>query len=380
MTDAREIAITGGAPTAERAGLPFLGAAPLIAGESAASYEALLARMTATLKPADILEEIWVRDIVDLVWEAFRLRRLKSQLMTASAHEGMAEVLRGLDLTDPWTTSRRWAARREEAVEDAETALRAAGLGMDAVMARTLSVRIADFERIDRMTMAAEARRNAVLNAIDRHRAAFALRVRAAIDEPDDAELKAIGPQHAPPLAKQMEPACTSAAKLAANRANAQRSTGPRTPEGKRRSAQNARKSTGPRTAAGKARAAQNARRHGLTLAAGCDPSATRDIVAAARAVAGPDGDPLRQALACRIVEAQLALVRVRHARRDLFESVVGACKDIARLAALENYEQRARSRRKFAMRALDAAARQRAASGRAAFLPKRTEAKPNPT
>jgi hypothetical protein len=201
MNDARELAVAGGGRTPESTGLPFLAVAPLIAGEDAASYEELLARMTATLEPADILEEIWVRDIVDLVWDAFRLRRLKSHLLTASAHEGMAKVLEGLDFTDPWHTSRKWAARSQEAVEEVETALRAAGLGMDAVMARTLSVRIAEIERIDRMTMAAEARRNAVLHEIDHHRAAFARRMKRTIDELEESVLKAIAPRHAPAVA-----------------------------------------------------------------------------------------------------------------------------------------------------------------------------------
>jgi hypothetical protein len=41
-----------------------------------------------------MLEEIWVRDVVDLVWEARRLRRLKSSLVDASIHEGLTEILR----------------------------------------------------------------------------------------------------------------------------------------------------------------------------------------------------------------------------------------------------------------------------------------------
>lgn len=50
-------------------------------------------------------------------------------------------------------------------------------------MARTLAARIDDVERIDRMVIIAEARRDAVLREIRSHRAAFgqALR-RAAID------------------------------------------------------------------------------------------------------------------------------------------------------------------------------------------------------
>jgi hypothetical protein len=121
-----------------------------------------------------------------------------------------------------------------------------------------------------------------------------------------------------------------SAARLAANRANAQRSTGPRTPAGKLRSARNPHRSTGPRTAAGKARAARNARRHGLTLAAFCDPTATPDIAAAARAIAGTDGDPRRYALAVRVAEAQIDLIRVRRARRDLLASAVNPSKHTA--------------------------------------------------
>jgi hypothetical protein len=64
------------------------------------------------------------------------------------------------------------------------------------------------------------------------------------------------------------------------------------------------------------------------------------------------------QALARRIAMAQLELLRVRNARRDLFDAVVGPGKDTARLVALERYEEGARSRRKFAMLALAAAAR----------------------
>jgi hypothetical protein len=55
-----------------------------------------------------------------------------------------------------------------------------------------------------------------------------------------------------------------SPAKLAANRKNALKSTGPRTTAGKQRAQQNARQSTGPRTPAGKRRASLNALKHGL--------------------------------------------------------------------------------------------------------------------
>jgi hypothetical protein len=171
------------------AGLDFLGPAPLIRGEEVSGYDALLARVSSAVKPAGILEEIWVRDVVDLVWEAVRLRRLKVGLMTASAHEGMQKVLWGLDAPDFTGLAKRWAAREEDAVAEVEALLASAGLTMDAVMAQTLRVRIDEIERIDRMIMAAETRRNAALHELARHRAHFAAILRrAAQDVENDAE------------------------------------------------------------------------------------------------------------------------------------------------------------------------------------------------
>ena len=40
----------------------------LIAGESSEAYDSLFARIRAVVEPADMLEEIWVRDVTDLAW------------------------------------------------------------------------------------------------------------------------------------------------------------------------------------------------------------------------------------------------------------------------------------------------------------------------
>jgi hypothetical protein len=54
----------------------------LIPGESASDYEQLLAAVTNTMQPADFLEAIWTRDIVDLQWDIIRFRRIKADLVT----------------------------------------------------------------------------------------------------------------------------------------------------------------------------------------------------------------------------------------------------------------------------------------------------------
>src|SRR5262249_54402859 len=95
----------------ERVGrLALFGPPPLLEGEDTAAYDELLARISGAVKPADIFEEIWVRDVVDLVWEAFRLRRLKANLMTVVTHQGLTKILETLigwsdarDLAQAWT-------------------------------------------------------------------------------------------------------------------------------------------------------------------------------------------------------------------------------------------------------------------------------------
>ncbi len=160
----------------------FLGRPPLIAGDARAGYEAMLARVSAAVRPADVLEETWVRDVVDLIWHAVRLRRLQAALLTASADSGLEDVLKLIGV--PWERryelAPRWMARKLDAVGAVDAELDAAGLGIDHVMAATLNRRIDVIERIDRMAAAAEARRAAALRAIAWHREDFAATLRAA--------------------------------------------------------------------------------------------------------------------------------------------------------------------------------------------------------
>jgi hypothetical protein len=175
-----------------RPSAPF-GPPPLIDGENSAEYEELLARVSATVKPTDILEEIWVRDVVDLVWEAWRLRRLKAALMMANAHKGLNKAL---DPLVEWEERQflvaGWTARDPEAIERVDQILASAGRTIDSVMAQTLSNKLEDIERIDRMTALAEARRNATLREIDGHRETLSQNLRRAVQDVEDSQLRLI--------------------------------------------------------------------------------------------------------------------------------------------------------------------------------------------
>jgi len=170
----------------------------------------------------------------------------------------------------------------------------------------------------------------------------------------------------------------------------------------------NARASTGPKTAHGRANSARNALRHALSLPISSNPLFSEAVEALAREIAGADADAEMQELARRVAEAEIDLRRVREARRQLLSEALSnpyydsaasvseklkliihlldddapdlpiesltayvittpegpdklaliLSQEVQRLAAMDRYERRAFSRRKFAIRAFDTARR----------------------
>ena len=63
--------------------LDILGRAPVLDGESETSYWELHEHMFGALEPADIVDEIRVRDAVDVAWNIKRLRHTLSTILSA---------------------------------------------------------------------------------------------------------------------------------------------------------------------------------------------------------------------------------------------------------------------------------------------------------
>jgi DNA repair ATPase RecN len=154
----------------------------------------------------------------------------------------------------------------------------------------------------------------------------------------------------------------------------------------------NARASTGPKTAQGRTRSARNALRHALSLPVYSDLVLCEEVEALAREIAGTDANAEMQELAHRVAEAQIDLRRVRDARHQLLSRALSnpyyevrgnvrekraflrhllrkypegphklatiVSQEVQRLSALDRYERRALSRRRFAIRAFDLARR----------------------
>ena len=151
----------------------------------------------------------------------------------------------------------------------------------------------------------------------------------------------------------------------------------------------NARKSTGPRSARGKAHTAQNALRHGLASTAFLERSASSEVERMAKAIAGDSALTLEYEQALIIAESDFILRKVRTARLAEMERMLLAMPPsdptiseppqrresrpqgmvetrakpqanieaislaIPRILKLDRYERRALSRRRRAARAL---------------------------
>jgi hypothetical protein len=219
----------------------LFGPPPLLEGEDPEAYNQLLARVTATVKPRDILEEIWVADIVHLTWEILRWRRLLPRVIQLNTKLGARFLLErceafevitdpsdheentdpsGQEAADPDDTdpsdhevdadpsdheeneqyspfetlflAEDFAAGRPKAIKKVKEQLASGNLSMDSVMAHGLAAGISEIERIDRMSMQAAKHRNDVLHEIERYRASFSKALRSATEDIVDAEFDSV--------------------------------------------------------------------------------------------------------------------------------------------------------------------------------------------
>ena len=174
----------------------LLGPPPLLPNESLVDYEGLKARLRAKIVPQDVLEEIWLRDILDLQWEVLRMRRLKARLLANSSPSGLESLLhRRVNYSDVGKFVDAWGRGDKEDIMEIELLLKSRGLGLEDVDAHSLLKRLEPLESIDRMISQAEERRNNALREIERAREAAARRLRAALSDEDGPVVNVAAPE-----------------------------------------------------------------------------------------------------------------------------------------------------------------------------------------
>ncbi len=118
----------------------------------------------------------------------------------------------------------------------------------------------------------------------------------------------------------------------------------------------NAMRSTGPKTLAGKMASSRNAFRHGLSRPLRFDPVTSAKVEAIAQALAGEEASEEQLASAADFARAQLELLRIRSKRAELMDQVDINYKDTHKLrsiAALDRYERYSLTRRRRAFHKL---------------------------
>jgi hypothetical protein len=118
----------------------------------------------------------------------------------------------------------------------------------------------------------------------------------------------------------------------------------------------NAKRSTGPKTAAGRLKSSRNALRHGLSLPLRLDIETSAKAEAIARALTGDQTNEEKLVAATELARAQLDLLRIRKIRTDLMaqsDLTSGNLDQLRRLAALDHYECLAHTKRRRASRKL---------------------------
>jgi|SRR5262245_28359695 len=211
------------APSAEA--FAVFGPPPLLDGEKREAYEQLLERIAADVGPESTIEMMWVRDIVDLVWETLRYRRFRSLIIDAAREEALRFML-GLhfmaakaaaaepradgaggatpeadddadelgDITGAGAAGRmatRLAAGwwQDPAAKDAVSKiLEQHQLSEETITAEAYRRRGEDIDRIEKLLVSAEVRRNKVLKEIAKHRKSLADAARASAERVMDDE------------------------------------------------------------------------------------------------------------------------------------------------------------------------------------------------
>ena len=178
-----------------------MGPSWIVDGEDPKLYEELLARVGAAVQPIDIIDWLFVKDIVALTWEIQRSRRQRESLIRIARRSAM-EIILEVAMPRPETIrivghnleirvlASQWLNGDPKATKRVETLLRAAGFSIADVTAQSLTVNAVELDRIDQQTQRHEERRDRILQQIERRRAGWSRQVQRASEDIVDAEFQ----------------------------------------------------------------------------------------------------------------------------------------------------------------------------------------------
>src|SRR5271154_1167887 len=170
----------------------LFGPPPILEGENSKGYYEMLDRVSSAVAPADFIEEIWVRDLVDVIWSMLRWRRIlaailaeevgeKVNIKASSLAEAQTELMDGPEkeemdkLQDYSNSGLSWEAavakypRANDKFQELWSAAKST-LNMDLIQARVMKNNLDTIERIESLIATAQQRFDEIIREMDRHR------------------------------------------------------------------------------------------------------------------------------------------------------------------------------------------------------------------
>jgi len=167
----------------------LFGDPPLLGTEDPNLYWDMFDRFAEFVDPKNIIEWLWVKDIVDLSWEIARLRRYRALLIERERESKNAEIDFAREHADDRDLS--WTDRLKR--PHIEALRNAPRLDTEADSARLLiSEYLEMYETIDKLLISAELRRDRILRELDFRRERIAPLLRKKCDELIDASVDAV--------------------------------------------------------------------------------------------------------------------------------------------------------------------------------------------
>ena len=145
---------------------------PAVPKDLEMEFDELWQMFREALQPADFIDEMYIRNAADLEMEVRNARKLKAALMASSRDSGLKTLLDKLGLQHSARTNlaEAWMRGEPSATKEVKALLGSAQMGADEIFAHTLANKIDVFEKVERMIAQAEARRNAHISELARHR------------------------------------------------------------------------------------------------------------------------------------------------------------------------------------------------------------------
>jgi hypothetical protein len=168
----------------------LFGYAPTLKTENNEIYWNCMERFVKCVAPQDIIEWLWVKDVVDLSWEILRLRRLKIDLVEIDREDENATIEWKREHADEPDFDFISGKRTPRDPADIEARKNKPLLDTETDSAELLFKHIEQYEHIEKLLTSAEFRRDRILREIELRRDHMGRRLRAASNEILDSQVK----------------------------------------------------------------------------------------------------------------------------------------------------------------------------------------------